>query len=157
MFATIDRSCKRKKQKKKKKKKRRERKSCIDDLSTIRLSQLYIPGNDRKRLSSSSICLPDPKRTCSWTRLIPLSFPFPPPFPFLPDDRWNCNENFTRCEFPVPKLARIRVGGLTRQSEHCSQTETSRISLIRVWSVAAYRLSDAIVFHARIEGEEGVY
>lgn len=155
MFATIDRSCKRKKQKKKKKRKEEKEKVasmiyrrsvCLNFISPETI------GNDSLRHRSVY-----PIRNERAVGLIPLSFPFPPPFPFLPDDRWNCNENFTRCEFPVPKLARIRVGGLTRQSEHCSQTETSRISLIRVSSVAAYRLSDAIVFHARIEGEEGVY
>lgn len=61
MFPTIDRS--REEKRKEEEKKEEGKKSRIDDLSTIRLSQLYIPGNDRKRLSSPSICLPDPKRS----------------------------------------------------------------------------------------------
>lgn len=53
-----------------------------------------------------------------------------------------------RPKFPVPKLARIRVRAVNAPVwAPFPETETSRISLIRVSSVAAYRLSDAL--HAR--------
>lgn len=157
MFATIDRSCKRKKTKKEKEKEKKRKKKLhrwfIDDPS---VSTLY----PRKRSETTLFVIDLFTRSETNVQLDSTNSALvsvPTAVPFSSRRSLKLQRNFTRCEFPVPKLARIRVGGLTRQSEHCSQTETSRISLIRVSSVAAYRLSDAIVFHARIEGEEGVY